>query len=146
LRHLTNIYKPEKYSKKMKIIICGSRRFHDEIREAGKKIRENGHIVFEPILNRNKNINELSDDLKRYAFLGLTHHHFDVIRKADICLIYNKNGYMGNSSTMELGVASALNLPIYALEEDKEEQCRNVLFDFVIRDIDEFLKHIESKR
>ena len=85
----------------MKIVICGSRRFHDEIREASQKLRENGHIVFEPILNRNKAIAELPSDLKRFAYLGLTHHQFAAIRKADICLIYNKNGYVGNSTTLE---------------------------------------------
>lgn len=66
----------------MKIVICGSRKFHDEIREVAQKLRNNGHIIFEPILNRNKSINSLSPDLKDYAFLGLTHHQFDLIRKA----------------------------------------------------------------
>ena len=130
----------------MKIVICGSRKFFDEIRSVGQKLRDNGHIVFEPILNTNKSIVELPNDLKRFAFLGLTHHHFDAIRKADICLIYNKNGYIGNSVTLELGFASALSLPIYALEEDKEEPCRNVLFDFIVKDIDGFLQHINSQK
>lgn len=56
----------------MKIVICGSRKFHDEIREAGRKLNEAGHIVLEPILNKNTAINELPSDLKRYAFLGLS--------------------------------------------------------------------------
>ena len=130
----------------MKIVICGSRRFHDGIRELGKKLKENGHIVFEPILNRNKAINDLPADLKKYAFLGLTHHHFEFIRKADICLIYNENGYLGNSGTLELGVAVAYGLPIYALNEDKDEACRNVLFDFVVKDINEFIKIVNSNK
>lgn len=125
-----------------KIVICGSRRFHDEIREAAQKLRDNGHIVLEPILNRNEAINNLSADLRRYAFLGLTHHQFDLIRKADICLIFNQDGYTGNSTTIELGYAVACGLPIYALEEDKEEPGRDVLFDFVIGTIDEFIRNL----
>jgi len=126
----------------MKIVICGSRRFHDEIREAAQRLLDSGHIVLEPILNRNRDIDNLPADLKRYAFLGLTHHQFDLIRKADICLVFNKDGYMGNSTTMELGFAVACGLPIYALQEDKEEPCRNVLFDFVIGNIDEFIQAV----
>ncbi len=124
----------------MKIVICGSRRFHDDIREFEKKLREKGHIVLSPILNRNTDIDTISNDLKRYAFLGLTHHHFDFIRKADVCFMYNKNGYLGNSGTMELGFAVACEIPIYALSKDKDEPCRNVLFDFVVKDEDEFIK------
>ena len=104
----------------MKVVLCGSRRFTDEIRQAEKKLKKAGHIVLAPILNKNRGIDKLDPDLKRYAFLGLTHHHFEFIRKADICFIYNKDGYMGNSSTMELGFATACNIPIYVLEEDNE--------------------------
>ena len=128
----------------MKIVLCGSRKFTNEIREVAQKLRDNGHIVFEPFLNKNETINTLTPDLKKYAFLGLTLHHFDLIRKSDICLIFNKDGYIRNSVTLELGFATALGLPIYALEED-EEQCRNVLFNFIVKDIDEFLKLINSE-
>jgi nucleoside 2-deoxyribosyltransferase len=128
----------------MKIVICGSRRFHDGIRDLSEKLRKNGHIVLEPILNQNKDINNLPNDLKKYAFLGLTHHHFEFIRKSDICLMYNKDGYLGNSGTLELGFSVACGIPIYALSEDKEEACRNVLFDFVVKDTDEFINIINS--
>ncbi len=45
--------------KNMKIVICGSRRFHDDIRKFEKKLCEKGHIVLSPILNRNTDINTL---------------------------------------------------------------------------------------
>ncbi len=124
----------------MKIVICGSRRFHEKISALGERLRSEGHIVFCPILNRNDDINNLSDDLKRYAFTGLTHHHFDYIRKADVCFIYNEQGYLGNSGTLELGFAIACGLPIYALNKDKDELCREVLFDFIVNDVDEFVE------
>jgi len=114
------------------IAICGSRRYKPEVRALAKRLRAKGVTVFEPIMNTNPKIRELSDDLKRYAFLGLTLHHLEQIRKADIVFIFNKDGYMGNSSTIELGAAVALGKPVYALEHDKEEPCRDVLFDEVV--------------
>lgn len=43
-----------------------------------------------------------------------------------------RGGYIGNSTTLEIGYAVACGKTIYALEEDKDEGCRNVLFtDFV---------------
>jgi len=105
-------------------------------------LRKAGHIVLAPILNTNRGIDKLDPDLKRYAFLGLTHHHFEFIRKADVCFFYNKGGYMGNSTTMELGFAAACSIPIYALEQDKEEPCRNVMFDFVTGTVEQFVSDI----
>jgi len=126
----------------MKVVLCGSRRFADDIRQAEVQLKEAGHIVLAPILNTNRGIDKLDPDLKRYAFLGLTLHHFEYIRKADVCFVYNKGGYMGNSSTMELGFAAACGVPIYALEEDMDEPCRNVLFDFVTGTVDQFISEI----
>ena len=83
--------------------------------------------------------------MKKYAFLRLTHHHFEFIRKADVCLMYNQDGYLGNSSTMELGFAIACWLPIYALQEDTDEACRNVLFDFLVTE-DEFVQIANQNR
>jgi hypothetical protein len=91
----------------------------------------------------NHDIDKLPDDLKRYAFLGLTLHHFEYIRKADAVFIYNKGGYMGNSITMELGVAEALGKPIFALEEDKDEPCRNVLIDFIVKTPTQLIKYLK---
>ena len=130
----------------MKIVICGSRRFDGKLRKLGKRLRENGHIVLEPILNKNESINDLPSDLKKCAFLGLTHHQFNLIRKSDICFIYNEDGYMGNSSTLELGFAVACGIPIYTLNKDVNEPCRNILFDFIVRDIDQFVKIMNANK
>lgn len=115
------------------VCICGSRRFEPEIRKFAKELIKNGIVVFEPILNQDRRIDKLPVNLKRYAFLGLTHHHFSFIRKADVVYFFNKGGYLGNSGTMELGFAEALGKPIYALSEDQEEPCRNVLFDEIVK-------------
>lgn len=125
------------------VVICGSRRYKDEARAFAAKLRAGGVVVFEPFFNMNREIDTLAPDLKKYAFLGLTWHHFELIRKADVVFIYNKDGYMGNSSTMELGAAAALAKPVYALEEDKTESCRNVLIDEVISTPKELIKKLK---
>ncbi|MDP3994452.1 MAG: nucleoside 2-deoxyribosyltransferase [bacterium] len=115
------------------VCICGSRRFESEIRKFAKELSRSGVVVYEPILNQDRRIDKLPENLKRYAFLGLTHHHFSFIKKADVVYMFNKGGYLGNSGTMELGFAEALGKPIYALCEDREEPCRNVLFDEIVK-------------
>ena len=125
------------------VVICGSRRFVKEIKKFEKGLKDHGVTVFPPILNMNTGINNLPKDLKRYAFLGLTWHHFEFIRKADVVFIYNQDGYIGNSVTMELGAAAVLAKPIYALEEDKTEACRNILIDEIIATPDELVKRLK---
>ena len=50
---------------------------------------------------------------------------------ADVVFVFNKGGYIGNSTTLEIGYAVAARKPLYALASD-EEICRHVLFrDFV---------------
>lgn len=115
------------------VVICGSRRFKSEIREFAAKLRALNVIVFEPYLHSGqKEWEELSEEYRRFIALGLTHDHFYKIRMADVVFIYNKDGYSGNSTTLEIGFAMALGKPIYALSDNDEELCRRVLFrDFV---------------
>ncbi len=125
------------------VVICGSRRYKKEIREFSARLRKAGVIVYEPILSDDPKIDELPEHFKKFAFLGLTHHQFSSIRKADVVYFYNKGGYMGNSSTLELGFAEALGKSIYALSEDREEPCRNVLFDEIIKNSEELIKRLK---
>ncbi len=125
------------------VVICGSRRYKDEARDFASKLRAKGVVVFEPFFNTNRRIDTLAPDLKRYAFTGLTWHHFEFIRKANVVFIYNKDGYIGNSVTMELGAAAILGKPIYALEEDKTEACRNVLIDEIVPTPQELVKRLK---
>ena len=53
-----------------------------------------------------------------------------------------KDGYSGVSTTLELGYAMALGKVIYALSEDKEEGCRNVLFREIIKTPEELIKKL----
>ena len=125
------------------VVICGSRRYRLKIRSFAKKLREMGVTVYEPFLNMNTGISDLPSDLKKYAFLGLTWHHIEFIRKADVVFFYNKNGYLGNSSTLEMGAAAALGKPIYALEDEGSEACRRVLIDEIVGSTSKLLKYLK---
>lgn len=115
------------------VVICGSRRFKPEIRAFAKQLSELGVIVFEPYLHsRQAEWENLSDDYKKFIALGLTHDHFYKIQMADVVFVFNKDGYIGNSTTLEIGYAVALKKPIYAFSEKEEELCRHVLFRAII--------------
>ena len=122
------------------VVLCGSRRFKKEVRGFAQELKKKDIVVFEPLMNTNPEIVELDEDLKKYAFLGLTWHHLEFVRKADVIFFYNKGGYIGNSGTLEMGAASALGKPIYALERDKDEPCRDVLIDKIVKTPKELIK------
>ena len=125
------------------VVICGSRKFTEEIRKFAKDLRKFGVVTYEPFLNKNRGIDGLEKDLKKFAFLGLTLHHFSFIKKADVVFIYNKGGYMGVSSTLELGFAEALGKPIYALSDKDDESARAVLFNEIIKTPREMSKKLK---
>jgi hypothetical protein len=65
-------------------------------------------------------------------FKGFTLEHFDWIRKAEVCYVYNKDNYVGTSVTMEMAYASALSKPLFALSAQTGDPCRDALIDKVI--------------
>jgi hypothetical protein len=122
------------------VCICCSRRFEKEVRKFARDLNKLGVVVYEPILNKDRSIDTLTPNMKRFAFLGLTHHHFSLIKKSDVVYIYNKGGYMGVSSTLELGYAEALGKPVYAFSDEDTEPVRKVLFDAIIKTPKELVK------
>jgi len=125
------------------VVICGSRRFKPEIREFTKKLKELGAVVYEPYLHQGQDEwARLSDDYKKFVILGLTHDHFYKIKMADVVFVYNKDGYSGCSTTLEIGYAVALGKPIYALSAD-EELSRHIVFREIIQIPEELAKRLQ---
>lgn len=122
------------------VVLCGSKRYKPEMREFAKSLRELGCEVFEPHLT-NFGWANIPTDYKDFIALGLTHDHFFKIRMADVVYVYNKEGYAGNSVTLEIGYAAALNKPIYAYAKD-EEHCRHVLFRDFLTTPEELIKRL----
>ncbi len=60
----------------------------------------------------------LRDDLYRATIAGMVYDHlFRKVRVADVCFIFNKNGYVGVNTSGELFAAAALGKTIYALDD-----------------------------
>jgi len=69
-----------------------------------------------------------------------------MIKKADVCLVFNKGGYSGNSTTLEMGCASGMNKIIIGLEPDVTEGCRDCLFDFYVNSKEELLSFLKNEK
>lgn len=125
------------------VVFCGSRRFKSEIKAFATALKEQGVVVFEPYLHSGQEEwADLSEDYQKFIALGLAHDHFYKIKMADVVFVYNKDGYCGNSTTMEIGYAAAFAKPIYALSDKDEELCRKVLIRKFIDDPKELIKEL----
>lgn len=123
------------------VVICSSTRFKTEARKFVAQLKKLGVIVYGPYFHSGgKEWDQLSETYKRFVALGLTHDHFYKIKMADVVYIYNKNGYIGNSVTLELGCAVALGKPIYAFSDKEEEIPRRVLFREIVKTPRQLLK------
>lgn len=126
------------------VCVCGSRKFKPEVRRFAKKLEKAGVTVFIPYHHSGREEWEnLSEGYKKFVALGLTHDHFYKIRMADVVFVYNKNGYSGNSTTLEIGYAVALGKPIYVLSDKDEELCRLTLFREVVKTPKELINKLK---
>lgn len=115
------------------VVICGSKRYRVEIAQFADALEKLGAVVFRPNFDEPLQEDETVGTAHhtKMIFKGLTLEHFDFIRKADVCFIFNKDGYVGNSVTLELGFAQALSRAIYALEATTGDPCRDALIDSI---------------
>ncbi|MFH1648906.1 MAG: nucleoside 2-deoxyribosyltransferase [Patescibacteria group bacterium] len=123
------------------VCICSSAKFKPEVRKFARELEKAGVTVYIPYHHiGNEEWENLSKAYKKFVALGLTHDHFYKIRMADVIFIYNKGGYSGNSTTLEIGYAAALGKPIYAVSDKDEELCRKVLVRGFFETAKEFAK------
>jgi len=122
----------------MKITICGSIAFYDEMLDAKNILEGMGHeIDLPPAKIKNENGEEI--DVKEYYRIRKENdenwiwerkreaikRHFDKIVWADAILVLNhpKNGiegYVGANTLMEMGLSLHLSKPIFLLNEIPE--------------------------
>ena len=116
------------------VVVCGSKKYNKEIAALCRKLEVAGVMVFEPSIGQPIFEDEKihSDYVTSKIFKGLTLEHFDWIRKADVCYVYNKGGYVGVSVTMEMAYTSALGKPVFALSAETGDPCRDALIDKVL--------------
>jgi len=115
------------------VTLCGSGKRRAEIFEAARLLRDVGAVVLAPPLH---NITELvgaqPTECLELAWKGATFAHLNRIEKADVVFIVNPDGYVGPSTTLELGYAVALRKLVVAMRADTGEPARHVLFDIVL--------------
>ena len=111
------------YVKPMKITICGSMHFASEMKQVQADLEAMGHEVLVPI---DTDVHVADPTLKdagaretahNEAF-NVHHDHYEKIMASDAILVLNYDkkgivGYIGASTTMEIGVASAHHKQIY---------------------------------
>ena len=119
--------------------------YKDEIKKFCDELEQFGVLVFEPSIQEPIFEYEKigSDYVTAKLFKGLTLEHFDWIRKADTCFIFNKDDYVGTSVTLELGYASALAKPIFALSSKTGDPCRDALIDKVAETPEDLIKFLK---
>lgn len=127
------------------VVICGSMRFSEEIDQFAERLMRLGvPLVLTPdFKDTKKDFRELPERERlasipyRKQVPEFVLRHLDRIRKADICFVYNKGGYLGVNTTIEVGFAHGRDMVIYALEregpiENGGEICREILFTDII--------------
>src|SRR3989338_594868 len=138
------------------VVVCGSQRFKDEIRQFVDDLKKLGvHVVFEPNFEgqstdfaKKEEKERLKSEMYREQVPAMVHAHFERVRKADVCYIYNKNGYLGINTTLELGYAHGKGMIIYAFESEQPyesggEICRNILFTEIVKTAKELFAKLQ---
>jgi hypothetical protein len=117
------------------VVVCGSKRYSKEIAVFCRELEKLGVLVFEPSFGEKmpEDVFIHSDYVTGKLFKGLTFEHFDWIRKAEVCYVFNKDDYVGVSVTLEIAYASALGKPIFAMGPKTGDPCRDALIDKVIK-------------
>ncbi len=94
------------------IIISGSMRFKQEMTSLSNKLKNDGYKkVVEPSEDEyNKSVEEIEKAKNHMIFESL-------IECADLLLVYDKNGYVGLSTAMEIQKALDCNVPVRFLFE-----------------------------
>jgi nucleoside 2-deoxyribosyltransferase len=110
----------------MKITICGSMKFHREMREVKKSIEAMGHTVLVPksieMMDTVGYVHPTEDEERIEAKIehDFIREHFRKIEEGDAILVlnYDKKGiihYIGGNTFLEMGLAFWLGKKIYLL-------------------------------
>jgi len=116
------------------VVVYSSKKYKTHVHRFCRELEKLGVVVYEPNFSEPMPEEAFihSKHITKTIFKGLTLEHFDWIRKADVCYVFNRDKYVGVSVTLEMGYANALSKPIYALMEQTGDPCRDALIDKVV--------------
>ncbi len=104
-----------------KIVICGSTKFAEEMKSFSEELESFGfEVIFPKVDISDEDIDKFPFAEKQFVYNRLITNYFKHISESDAVFIYNKNGYIGTSVTMELAYAFAMKKPIYAFHADED--------------------------
>jgi hypothetical protein len=117
------------------VVVCGSKRYKEEIAAFVAALEKLGVLVFQPDFGEPMPESGMihSPYMTGKIFKGLTLEHFDWVRKAEVCFVFNKDEYAGVSVAMEMAYATALGKPVFALTPKTGDPCRDALIDKVVK-------------
>ncbi|OGY97259.1 MAG: hypothetical protein A2128_02365 [Candidatus Liptonbacteria bacterium GWC1_60_9] len=148
------------------VVFCSSQRFKKELADFIVELRAHAGkrglhlVIFDPEfedrpddLHLASEKDRLADPQYRNSVAGRVYDHlFRKVRVADVCFIFNKDGYLGANTNGELFAAAALGKTIYALHEKTmmgayphdlyEEPSSRKLIHEVVSDPDALLKRL----
>ena len=100
-----------------KLVICGSMRFVDQMKEWQQKLESDGYEVYVPTLFDFHKVRDEDGDLERFEEIKRreTKNHFEKVGLADMLLVLNydkdgKKNYIGGNTFAEISYAVGLNL------------------------------------
>lgn len=110
----------------MKIAICGSMQFHQEMRDVQAQLTKAGHVVVVPksieLMDTQGYIHPTEDGERIEAKIehDFIREHFKKIEQSEAILVlnYEKKGipnYIGGNTFLEIGLAYWLNKKVYLL-------------------------------
>lgn len=94
------------------VCICGSIRFHEELASANSRLTLAGAIVLAPALFQRG-----GDAITERQRRRLSELHLKKIDLADAILVVDPGGYVGESTSCEIGYADAAGKPVCKLSE-----------------------------
>lgn len=113
------------------VVFCSSQRFKKDLEEFTSRLQQLAHERDAHLTILDPNFGEaeiklgamhekerLKDQNYRAEVAGKVYDHlFRKVRVADVCFIFNKNGYIGANTSGELFAAAVLGKTIYALDD-----------------------------
>lgn len=113
------------------VVFCSSQRFKHELEDFMRDLKNHAqtrgsHVaIFHPefedhpkdFLNQHEKDRLLHPEYRAHVAGKVYDHLFRKVRVADVCFIFNKDGYLGANTNGELFAAAALGKTIYALDE-----------------------------
>lgn len=117
------------------IVIIGSRKFSQEIKSLSNFLNNNGfRCECPPFFDFESN----EDTIGEWACNGLVYDHLFKINRADLCILYNPNGYVGINTALEVGYIIQRNKTLISLFVSNE-YCIDLFVQDVVNSSEEEL-------